>query len=428
MKPSVHLLYLLGLTALIGIATIEVWIWVLGSVFAVAIADLILYRLNVPELSVERMVTSQLAIHRQNTIRVKIHNQSAVPWRIKVFDDCPAEFHSDASVEYVQLGAQHEMLHEYNIRPIERGRFLISTTTLVVRSLLQLWEFKRTYSVDSEIKVYPDFATITRYLELSAVQNTIQTGIKLVARRGAGLEFEQLRDYRFGDAINQVDWNSTAKHQKLISREFQDERDQMICVLLDSGMTMQMRDDELTSFDHALNALILLSYVALRQGDSILVQFFGHSKKTIAPLKGVTSINTLLNAIFEERSGPVSTDYIEAAETLLEKQRRRSLVLFITNTRGKAADLPDALKLLSARHLTILVNLRDRTLDRIANQSVSTLDEALMTSESAYFMQDRKQIRSHCAQVCHDTVDCTPTQLLVHLINAYFRVKRSGAL
>ena len=278
------------------------------------------------------------------------------------------------------------------------------------------------------MNVYPDFATITKYLELNAVQRTMQAGIKRIARRGSGLEFEQLRDYRFGDAINHIDWNATSKHQKLISREFQDERDQMICILMDSGMTMQMRDGELTAFDHALNALILLSYVVLRQGDSISVQFFGHSNKKIDPIRGVSGINSLLNGIFEERSGSIPSDYVQAAEKLLQRQRRRSLVLLVTNTREKSEDIVDALRLLSGRHLTVLVNLRDRVLDEIASRHVSTYESALLSSERSYFMMERAALRSACSRVCHETVDCTPITLLVQLLNAYLRVKRSGAL
>ena len=347
---------------------------------------------------------------------------------MKVFDECPIEFNPTGLGKFVRVNSGHELEYNYAVTPVVRGQFQIDTTTLIVRSIANLWEFKLVIPNPSQVNVYPDFAAISRFLELAAVERTAQVGVKLVARRGSGLEFHQLREYRLGDPINHLDWKATAKRHKLISREYQDERDQQICVLMDSGMSMRMKDGELSSFDHALNALILVSYVALRQGDSVAVQFFGHSDKWQAPVKGPNSINTLLNSVFDVHSGPVLADYVAAAETLLVRQRKRSLVLLITNAREKETDLPTALKLLSARHLTVLVNLRDRIVDEIVERDVRTFDDAILVAERAQFLQDRRHHQTKCSRSCHLILDCKPQELLVQLTNTYWQIKRSGAL
>ncbi|MCY4096189.1 MAG: DUF58 domain-containing protein, partial [Gammaproteobacteria bacterium] len=178
----------------------------------------------------------------------------------------------------------------------------------------------------------------------------------------------------------------------------------------------------------ALNALILLGYVSLHQGDSIGVQFFGYTNKWFAPVKGGKSINTLLNSVFDVQSGPEPSDYIVAAESFLTYQRKRSLVMLVTNSREQTSEIPLALRLLSKHHLTLLVNLRDSVIDEIPRRNIETYDDALLLSERAHFLQDRRRLFRQCAESCHLSIDCRPQDLIVRLLNAYWLIKRSGAL
>ena len=430
MKPSKYTLYLIAGVAVVGLLPISTdhWIWLSSISSAILAADLILYWLHRSDISIERSIQSNLAIHRKAVIRLGILNRTQRQAAVKVLDSCPSEFNPEQSDQFSHVASGHTLFYEYSVKPVKRGRYSFDSTTLIIRSLLHFWEFKSSYPVQSDVYVYPDFVAISRYLELAAKQDTAQLGMKLVARRGSGLEFEQLREYRIGDPLNHLDWKATARHQKLISREFQDERDQMICVLLDTGMTMRMNDGELTSFDHALNALILLGYVALHQGDSVGVQFFGYTKKWFAPVKGANSINTLLNSVFDVQSGPEPSDYIVAAESFLSYQRKRSLVMLVTNTREQSSEIPLALRLLSKRHLTILVNLRDSVIDEIPRREVGKYDDALLLAERAHFLHDRQMLLKRCAGSCHLTIDCRPQDLIVRLLNAYWLIKRGGAL
>jgi len=430
LKPSKYSLYLIGGIAGIGLLpnSTEVWIWLSSICAGIVVADLALYWLQRPAFSIDRIIQSNVAIHRASVIRLNILNQTQRQLLMKVIDACPSEFNPEMSDRFIRIDRDCELSYDYNVKPMERGSFNFNSTTVIVRSLLGFWEFKLSLPVHSKVNVYPDFVAISGYLELAAKQHKAQVGMKLVARRGSGLEFEQLREYRDGDPLNHLDWNATARHQKLISREFQDERDQLICVLIDSGMTMRMNDGDLSSFDHALNALILLGYVALRQGDSIAVQFFGHTNRWIAPVKGATNINTLLNSVFDVQSGSEPSDYVAAAESFLTRQRKRSLVVFVTNSRETETEIPLALRLLSKRHLTLLVNLRDSVIDEIPRRTVETYEDAILLAELSHFLSDRRRLLTRCARSCHLSLDCRPQDLIVRLMNAYWQIKRSGAL
>ena len=430
MKPTTNALYLVACIAVIGLLPIplDFWYWFASAGAALLIADLAMSVLGRPDIEVARVLQSSTAIHRRNVIRLNILNGSKRRLSLKIFDGCPVAFNDEASHQNHRIEPGFELTYEYAVTPVERGNFRFESTTLIVRSLLHMWEFKMIKPVTSSVNVYPDFAAISRYLELTARERTTQVGIKLVARRGTGLEFEQLREYRLGDPINQLDWNATAKHQKLISREYQDERDQLVCILMDTGMTMRMKEGDLNSLDHALNALILLSYVALNQGDAIAVQFFGSSNKWIAPVKGPKSINAILNSVFDVQSGPVPVDYVEAAESLLTKQRKRAMVMLVTNARQNETDISRALKLLSSHHITAFVNLRDSLIDELPQRDIQTYEDALLLTERSRFLEDRRQLRVNVARSCHATIDCRPQDLLVQLLNVYRQIKGSRVL
>lgn len=129
----------------------------------------------------------------------------------------------------------------------------------------------------------PDFARLYG-AELMAVDHWLnQIGVRGGQRRGLGLEFHQLREFRDGDTLRQIDWKATARKRTPIAREYQDERDQQILFLLDCGRRMRSQDGDLSHFDHALNASLLLAYVALRQGDAVGAMTFAGDDRRHLP-------------------------------------------------------------------------------------------------------------------------------------------------
>jgi hypothetical protein len=127
--------------------------------------------------------------------------------------------------------------------------------------------FWRSYRVPltQQVKVYPNYAPVMRLSLLATEHRQDQMGIVRRARGGSSRDFHQLRDYRQGDSLSQIDWKSTSRRLQLISRDYQEQRNQQIVFLLDSGRRMRSLDGDVPHFDHCLNALLMLSYVALRQ-------------------------------------------------------------------------------------------------------------------------------------------------------------------
>ena len=201
-------------------------------------------------------------------------------------------------------------------------------------------------------------------------------------RRGLGQEFHQLREFRDGDTLRQIDWKATARKRTPIAREYQDERDQQILFLLDCGRRMRSQDGELSHFDHALNASLLLGYVALRQGDAVgLMTFASEQRRYLPPVKGQAQVNVLLNAVYDLQSSQRPADYSDAVDALLKRQSRRALVVLITNLRDEDdEDLLNAVKRLERRHRVLIASLREDVLDNLRHSQVEDYESALNLS------------------------------------------------
>ncbi|MDX1505059.1 MAG: DUF58 domain-containing protein, partial [Spongiibacter sp.] len=126
-----------------------------------------------------------------------------------------------------------------------------------------------------------------------------QLGIHEHQRRGQGGEFYQLRDFRSGDNLRQMDWKAVARYQRLITREYREDRDQQVLLMLDCGRRMRHDEQQRGHLDDALDAMLLLAFVALRQGDAVGLLSFGGDQRWFAPRKGQHVINGLLNAVYD---------------------------------------------------------------------------------------------------------------------------------
>jgi len=171
-----------------------------------------------------------------------------------------------------------------------------------------------------------------------------------------------LRDYQEGDLLNQVDWKATSRRLSLVSREFREQRDQNVVFLMDAGRRMRAMDGELPQFDHCLNAVLLLCYIALRQGDNVGVSAFGGVEKWLPPVKGPGAMTTLLHHLYDYETTPNPSDFAEAASLILSRQRKRALVILLRRSPVEE-DSEDVLaaraNVARQRHIVVLATLRE---------------------------------------------------------------------
>ncbi len=410
----------------------------LGGGGLAACADLALARRAWKQspLRVKRTLPHALALGVHRVLQLTLINEGKRPWRVAVFDEVDAKLAFDGLPQTVTVPAGQQADLQFSVTPRQRGKVLFGATQLRVRTPLGCFETMRRVGEPQALQVYPNFAAVARYAWLAGDKRLAQIGIKTYAQRGMGTDFKQLSEYKRGDPIRHIDWKATFRHGKPIVRQYQDERDQCVIFLLDCGRRMRadegMRSTDGSHFDQALNALMLLSHVALKEGDEVGAMSFGTpagQERHFAPRKGGATLNALMARLHDIEPGASHSDYLRAAEALLRVQHKRALVIVLTNFRDEdAAELQPALKLLRRRHLVMVASLRERVLREIAEQPLKQPRDAVEAAGAHWFEQSRRD--AFARAVGHDalSVDVEPAQLAVALVNRYHAVKRAGLL
>lgn len=447
MIPTRRLFLLLGGLAVLGVAAALVP----GTLGAWAGAGLVLLAgvlldaatcWRAPRLEMERELPASLALGVWTDVRLTFRQGGKRLVRFEVFDRPPTSFQFEGLPapgtpgKPLVLGPGERLELTYRVRATERGEREFLPAHVRVHGPLGLVARPIEVGVSERVRVLPNFKAVSRYALLAVADRVGELGIRQVRRRGSGMEFDHLRSYREGDQIRQIDWKASSRRRELISREYQDERDQHIVLLLDCGRTMRARttpgDDgpaELTHFDHVLNASLLLSHVALRQGDSVAVATFGGHDLWIPRQRGPRAISAIVDRIYDLQTTTAPSDFADASRKLAARQHRRALVLVLTNL----YDTPDdavtrALTLLRSRHVVLVASLREHESDALCDAPLLDLDDALVVSAAHEYR--RQRTHAHRALTHHgiDVLDVTPEALSVQLVNRYLEIKRSGAL
>lgn len=443
MKPSRLLLGLLGVLLTLAIVlgslpllkvqlpqTLQAlwWSLLLCLLLVAAVDALWLRRLPSPRL--QRQLPGNLPLGRWSEVRLTLQHDYTQALTIELFDHVPERMAFEYLPQRVELRPGEQTQCGYRVRPLQRGHFRFTRCELNLPSPLRLWQGRRYLELAGETRVYPDFARLYG-AQLMAVDDWLsQLGVRQRQRRGLGLEFHQLREFREGDTLRQIDWKATARKRTPIAREYQDERDQQIVFLLDCGRRMRSHDGDLSHFDHALNASLLLSYVALRQGDAVgLATFAGDRDQFVPPVKGQAHISSLLNAVYALDSTRRPADYAAAINQLLVRQRRRALVVLVTNLRDEDdEELLGAVKRLSRQHRVLIASLREEVLDQLRQTPVDSYEQALGYCGTVNYLNARAGLHERLLANGIPVLDARPGELGPQLVSRYLEWKKAGVL
>jgi len=405
-------------------------VWGLGgaALAAALIVDAALTVRRAP-LEAQRSHSNSLALGAWTTVKLRVLNPGQRSESVDVFDGCPDEVEIEGLPRTLELPALSGVELEYRVRAVRRGEAEFGPAEVLRTSQLGLWLQRERAGNRSTVKIYPNFAAVAGFT-LHALESRIQLmGIRRKPRRGEGFDFRQLRDYQLGDMLRQVDWKATSRRRRPISREYQEERDQQIVFLLDCGRRMRAIDGELTHFDHCLNAVLLVAYVALRQGDAVSLMTFGGVDRWLPPVKGKSRITTLLNAVYDLETTLEPPDFLEAASRLKSRQRRRALVVLVTNQRDEDEDdLRPALEILRRKHLVVIASLRETSVEALAAAPIATHEDALRSCAALDYAQSRRRALERLAGLGVLTMDIVPSKLSIALAEKYLEIKRAGRL
>jgi len=431
-RPGLPLLVLLALCAaggalpLAGLAPLWAWWAGVAAVAAVALADALRVR-ALPTPRLERRVPEVLPLGVPREVELSLRSERALP--VELADLHPEGWHAEGMPVRLSLPAHGVARVRYRLVPGARGDFVFAGAHLRLHSPWRLWRALRVAGSPQPVRVYPDFAPLAKLALFSAEQASVLVGAHLRRRRGEGTDFRQMREYRVGDSLRQVDWKATARARKLISREYQDERNQQLLLVVDTGRRMLASEGGLSHFDHALNAALVVAWLALRQGDAVGLMATGAGHRWLQPRRGPGALQGLLRGSYDLQPQAVATDYLALADALAARQRRRALVMLATNVRDEdTEDLLAAVRLLQRRHLVCVASLREQVLDQALAAEVDDVHDAVRAAATAAYLGQRAQAHEALRRQRVMTLDVAAADLPGALVERYLAVKRDGLL
>ncbi len=424
-RPTKWLVWVLVFWLVLGLSAsfwepARTW-WLVGGLIlgGVCLVDLLMvFLVRVP--SVQRRLPGRMAVGVDGEVRLRIGNLARRHLHVRVYDGVPKR--SECEVlpwkGWVKAGQYVDV--DYPVTLLERGEISFGQTHLLLASLLGLWERLTKQGEEGSVKVYPNYQPVLRFALMSMAHRQVHIGIVRKNRAGLSRDFHQLRDYQMGDSLSQIDWKASAKRLEVVSRDFQEQLDQSVILMLDCGRRMRAMDGEISQFDHCLNSLLLLSYVALRQGDQVGVLSFGGTERWLPPVKGASGMTTVLNHLYDYETSPYPSDFSEGAERLLKHQRRRSLVVVVTNLRGEDADeLREPLRRLRRKHVVVLASLREEGIGLMLEKDLRSFDDALGYLAAEDYAAEREAVLAGLRSDGVVTLDETAEAFPVALANCY---------
>ena len=399
---------------------------------AAAIIDYFLGRKLPPELTIKREFEKRFAIGDRSEVKLRIENASARDFHFRIKDEFPAEMILGEKRETeFSIDAQTTAEFSYFLTPPRRGRYEFGKTAVRHLSRLGLVWCQADLGEAQAVKVYPNMRR-AREMELKALgaRSFLAVQRKSV-RRGEGREFESMRDYVRGDELRHISWTATARRSRLITRQYQIERDQTVMIMLDGGRLMTGRIGDETKFDTAIHASLALMSACAKAGDNCGLAVFGRKvKKYLPPKRGLQHIDAVLEAMHDLEPELIEPSYARAFQFVGANSKKRSFVVILTDLVDKESskELLNSLRLLRPRHLPLVVTIGDRDLNAAVSQLPKDIKDVFTQSAAEEIIHQREAALRLVESIGGLALDVTTQTLGPKLLESYMRVKERGLL
>ncbi len=313
------------------------------------------------------------------------------------------------------------------LNAFRRGIAKVSATWIRWQGPFGLMQCTRTEAHDLEIPVVPDIQSVRSAALKFFGSREFMSGLKLEEYSGDGSEFDRLREYVPGLDQRSIDWRASARHCKLLSREYRAERNHQIVIAIDTGRLMSEPIGGVPKLDHAINAGLLLAWYSLRAGDR--AGLFGFDKNINMyrePLGGVAAFPGLHVSSAQLDYSHEETNFTLSLAQLSTRLRQRSLIVLMTDfvdTIG-ARLMEENLQRLSRKHLVLFVAMRNPELEAIAEERPGTVGRMARSVVASDILQEREIVLKNLRRYGIQTIDALPNQISPELLNRYLDIKR----
>jgi uncharacterized protein (DUF58 family) len=344
--------------------------------------------------TVRRLMPEPFSLGEKEEVTVVVENPAAAGLLATVADHAPAELNPEPREVSGRFDRNGRMQVIYHTSSPRRGAYRFGSVDLQVVREDGWWRRQVRVPLEHEVAVFPNVVAIKR------VQLTLRRGLRAMAgmRRarppGASTAFAGLRDYVRGDDIRRVSWTATARRDHPVVVEVEAERGQQVMIALDCGRLMTAPAGNLDKLDHAINAALMLAWVAQAHGDRVgLMTFDDRVTAFVKPERGSTQLRRLTEALYSVRAQYVEPDFGHAMTHLALRVGRRSMIVLLTDVQDPEAskELMAHCLRLAARHLVLVVAMSDPAVLSARDAPITTSARAYEWAAAEQFVASRRE-------------------------------------
>ncbi len=383
---------------------------------------------DVDAIEVERDF-GRFSLGSATEVRVVLRNRSKQVLHITARDELTAGLQQVETIPEVHLPSHSECEFEYKIRALRRGRYHIESLALRIRRPGAFVERQLRKPVPADIRVYPRFSAADEYHLLARISQREEDVRRPRRVHGRGTDFESLSNYYPGEDPRMVDWKISAKRGHLVVRNLQTERGQQISIMIDGGRLMALKIGEFSRFEHALKATVMLSYVAQKRGDAVAVSTFSDRVESFVPsTRGISIMPRVLESLSTVEVKQVESDYWQVVGQVMDKLKRRSLLVMMTDVLDAAGSAGLLLNLTRAasRHLVLCVVLTEPAIARIAESEPHSIHETYLKAGASHLKLQRQLALEKMRSRGILTLEASPENLTIQLIRRYLEIRKAN--
>ena len=263
----------------------------------------------------------------------------------------------------------------------------------------------------------------------------IQSGAYNSKFRGGGIEFSEVREYVPGDDVKRIDWNVSARHNSLFVKEFVEENELNIYLILDLSESNNFGFIK-SKLDLSFEVAVSLMFLALKNNDKLGLGIFTDKlEKFIPSKKGKKQLLRIIKELIDYTPKSKKTDIMESLSTLNNKLKRKSVIYIISDFISDSYEKP--LKFLKLHHRVTLINISDIREKEIPEIGYAHMEDAetgeqilINTSDKNFQKQYREMVdnkiktnQKNMNRIGVDMINLSNEESFDITINRYFRNK-----
>ncbi len=433
--PTVKFVYILFIPVILLLFSVFLpslyQLFILSDICILIFAALDLFKAyNNIFISVEIDQDKYFYMNQPDFLEIKIDSENKEDIKAELYFDLPRFWSSESGQEYLIRNSQQNII-KYPLTALRRGKFLFKTLHIRFFSDNSFFRFYTKVNVNKSISVYPDYRPLKKYFHLARSNRLYEMGIHRNRYRGHGTEMESLREYTKDDDSRFIDWKATARHNRPVTKVFEMETTNDIVFAMDCGRLMTSEEKNLSSIDHAIQALLVLAHTAVSMGDRIrVVAFSDRIIGDFSPPRNGNPINKIISFIT-----PIQPEFTESNYSLVFKHlqssiKKRSLIIFVS-------DFIDDINYslfkkhfiqLGKRNVVLFLLLRDSLLHEEAGSNAESVYGIFRTTAARSMYVNRVRVLFKLKQLGINVLDVLPGQVTDRLVDKYLQLKSDNRI